>query len=63
MRLERFILNRMETHNIFQFHKGAIRTDNEDKPTTLMLEFQFHKGAIRTMTNIMVIFVLLISIP
>ena len=32
----------------FQFHKGAIRTDNEEKPTTLMLEFQFHKGAIRT---------------
>ena len=35
----------------FQFHKGAIRTDNEDKPTTLMLEFQFHKGAIRTLIS------------
>ena len=32
----------------FQFHKGAIRTDNAVVSTQMPFIFQFHKGAIRT---------------
>ena len=34
--------------NIFQFHKGTIRTKNINEDTTSKVLFQFHKGTIRT---------------
>ena len=34
--------------NSFQFHKGAIRTEEAGLNPNLMMKFQFHKGAIRT---------------
>ena len=36
---------------IFQFHKGAIRTDLAVLSSLLFVRFQFHKGAIRTEEN------------
>ena len=34
---------------VFQFHKGAIRTDSPDGGRVCSSVFQFHKGAIRTL--------------
>ena len=34
--------------NLFQFHKGAIRTKRHNPATDGTDKFQFHKGAIRT---------------
>ena len=36
---------------IFQFHKGAIRTRNPRQVHAGNPEFQFHKGAIRTLAD------------
>ena len=36
---------------MFQFHKGAIRTEPERKDAGLYCMFQFHKGAIRTLSS------------
>ena len=38
----------MFTTNLFQFHKGTIRTALARLVTQKKQEFQFHKGTIRT---------------
>ena len=37
-----------ELDSIFQFHKGAIRTQQPNVDVSDVPSFQFHKGAIRT---------------
>ena len=37
-----------EGHCLFQFHKGAIRTEEGQRAKIVQPSFQFHKGAIRT---------------
>ena len=48
VRLELFINGINNTESIFQFHKGAIRTLQQEEICGLIVQFQFHKGAIRT---------------
>ena len=48
VRLERRIILIIIYLEIFQFHKGAIRTVRTDKSAYYYVSFQFHKGAIRT---------------
>ena len=38
-------------HNIFQFHKGTIRTNKRNRNALIQLSFQFHKGTIRTILS------------
>ena len=38
--------------DIFQFHKGTIRTDFEDNLYNFLFQFQFHKGTIRTFSAV-----------
>ena len=37
--------------NLFQFHKGTIRTDSVHAEYRQIKSFQFHKGTIRTREN------------
>ena len=37
--------------DLFQFHKGTIRTECADLKNGNSLPFQFHKGTIRTIAN------------
>ena len=48
VRLELHVVGIYAVSPVFQFHKGAIRTDGDDGILAAYLEFQFHKGAIRT---------------
>ena len=49
MRLEHYFNGVLPTPQLFQFHKGAIRTSIRLALQTLIPSFQFHKGAIRTL--------------
>ena len=48
VRLELKLLLKTDCLNIFQFHKGTIRTFFPAYKDTLSYRFQFHKGTIRT---------------
>ena len=48
VRLEQEYEKRKRENRIFQFHKGTIRTRNQQKDVEQHLSFQFHKGTIRT---------------
>ena len=48
VRLERKFYIKDAWVKAFQFHKGAIRTNNFGLGISDIYEFQFHKGAIRT---------------
>ena len=49
VRLEHYFNGVLPTPQLFQFHKGAIRTSIRLALQTLIPSFQFHKGAIRTL--------------
>ena len=48
VRLEPFVRMKQKPFTLFQFHKGAIRTERTKARIAALGEFQFHKGAIRT---------------
>ena len=48
VRLERLQNSTTLSKYLFQFHKGAIRTNTTTQRLKLYPPFQFHKGAIRT---------------
>ena len=48
VRLELIADHSFEGKTVFQFHKGAIRTDLLGTAVAVLGRFQFHKGAIRT---------------
>ena len=48
MRLEHPDFAEQVLAHLFQFHKGAIRTNRDWQELMYRMLFQFHKGAIRT---------------
>ena len=48
VRLKRNILSIVCHSDIFQFHKGTIKTSVQGTEPSLFLRFQFHKGTIKT---------------
>ena len=49
--------------NIFQFHKGSIKTHHVIREVTALHLFQFHKGSIKTLVFADLIGDIFISIP
>ena len=63
VQLERHRSQNYNVYGTFQFHKGTIRTDNEEYRKHNLYQFQFHKGTIRTHHNRRPSFFTIISIP
>ena len=64
VRLEQtFYISDKLTLSLFQFHKGAIRTDVSARNLFTAKIFQFHKGAIRTQYSSIEYDFCFISIP
>ena len=63
VRLEHSLLQEEWLTPKFQFHKGTIRTGEQLRSVTGLLEFQFHKGTIRTDASKKQILFFAISIP